>query len=99
MQICGQIFMYAIATGRAGEIRSRPAVLLQNSGRQASLLLKEDELPTYLDKLDSYDGQPLTKLGLRLLLLTFVRTTVAPSSRMGAKLIGRKSSGESRPNG
>lgn len=37
--------------------------------------LKENELPSYLEKLEAYDGDPQTKLALRLLLLTFVRTT------------------------
>ena len=36
---------------------------------------KATELPEYLKKLDAYDGSVQTKLALRLLLLTFVRTT------------------------
>ena len=37
--------------------------------------LKENELPEYLGKLNSYDGNLQTKLALKFLLLTFVRTT------------------------
>jgi integrase len=36
--------------------------------------LSETELPGFLNKLNAYDGQPQTKLAMRLLLLTFVRT-------------------------
>jgi len=36
--------------------------------------LKANELPAYLKKLDVYDGGLQTKLALRFLLLTFVRT-------------------------
>jgi integrase len=37
--------------------------------------LKAADLPEFLQKLEIYDGALLTKLALRLLLLTFVRTT------------------------
>jgi integrase len=75
MNICAQVFTYAIATGRAErnpvpDLRGalKPQVVKHRS------FLKENELPAYLEKLDAYDGSPQTKLALRLLLLTFVRT-------------------------
>ncbi len=75
MQMCGQIFMYAIATGRAErnpvpDLRGalKTPVVKHHSFLQAA------DLPAFLRKLDSYDGSLQTKLGLRLLLLTFVRT-------------------------
>jgi len=37
--------------------------------------LKEHDLPEFLAKLDAYDGSFQTKLALKFLLLTFVRTT------------------------
>jgi integrase len=37
--------------------------------------LSEADLPAYLKKLETYDGSVQTRLALRLLLLTFVRTT------------------------
>jgi integrase len=76
MQICGQIFMYAIATGRA-ELNPVPDLrgALKTPVVKHRSYLKERELPAYLAKLESYDGEPLTRLALRLLLLTFVRTT------------------------
>ena len=36
--------------------------------------LKENELPLYLRRLEAYDGSQQTRLALRFLLLTFVRT-------------------------
>jgi integrase len=76
MQICGKIFMYAIATGRAErnpvpDLRGalKTPVVKHHSFLQAS------DLPAYLGKLEEYDGSLQTKLALRLLLLTFVRTT------------------------
>jgi integrase len=75
-QMTGQIFMYAIATGRAErnpvpDLRGalKPPVVKHRA------YLQENELPDYLQKLETYDGHPQTKLALRLLLLTFVRTT------------------------
>lgn len=75
MQMTGQVFMYAIATGRA---ERNPVADLRGALKTPVVkhrsYLKEKELPGYLKKLDAYDGHPLTKAALRLLLLTFVRT-------------------------
>jgi integrase len=74
MQICGQIFMYAIATGRA---ERNPVPDLRGALKTPVIkhraYLTESDLPDYLTKLEAYDGDPQTKLALRLLLLTFVR--------------------------
>ena len=75
MHIISQVFFYAIATGRA--VRNPVADLrgaLKTPVVKHRAYLKEIELPTYLKKLAAYDGHPLTKLALQLLLLTFVRT-------------------------
>jgi integrase len=75
MQLCGQVFMYAIATGRA---ERNPVPDLR--GAIGTTVVKHRpylhaaELPEFLRKLTSYDGDLLTRLALRLLLLTFVRT-------------------------
>jgi integrase len=75
MQICGQIFMYAIATGRAerNPVPDLRGALKTAVGKHYSFL-KANELPLYLQKLEGYDGSLQTKLALRFLLLTFVRT-------------------------
>lgn len=75
LQASGQIFRYAIATGRA---ERNPAADLRGAlkppVRKHQAYLKADELPEYLQKLDAYDGSLQTKLALKFLLLTFVRT-------------------------
>jgi integrase len=76
LQASGQIFRYAIATGRA---ERNPAADLRGAlkppVRKHQAHLKADELPEYLQKLAAYDGSLQTKLALKFLLLTFVRTT------------------------
>jgi integrase len=76
MQCCGQIFMYGIATGRA--VRN-PANDLQGAlkthVKKHYAHLKAIDLPEFLGRLAEYNGHPQTKLAVRLLMLTFVRTT------------------------
>lgn len=76
MQRCAQIFMYAIATGRA-ERNPVPDLrgALKTPVVKHRAYLEAKDLPDFLKKLDAYDGNLQTKLALRLLLLTFVRTT------------------------
>jgi len=82
MQMCGQIFSYAIATGRA---ERNPVPDLRGAIKTPVIrhhaFLKASELPLYLKKLESYDGDPQTKLALRFLLLTFVRTNELRGAR------------------
>ena len=75
MQTSGQVFMYAIATGRA--VRNPVPDLkgaLETAPSKHRAYLKADELPEFLEKLETYDGHPETKLALCVLMLTFVRT-------------------------
>jgi len=75
LQRCNSVFRFAIATGLA---TYNPAVdlreVLKTPVSRNHPALKESELPAFLEKLDNYDGQLLTKLALRLLILTFVRS-------------------------
>lgn len=75
MQMCSQIFSFAVATGRT-EYNPVPDLrgALKTPVVKHHSFLRADELPMYLKTLNSYDGSLLTKLALRLLLLTFVRT-------------------------
>ena len=75
MQVCAQIFMFAIATGRA-ERNPVPDLrgALKTPVTKNRPYLQASELPAFLKKLASYDGQLQTKLALRFLLLTFVRS-------------------------
>ncbi|WP_406867598.1 tyrosine-type recombinase/integrase [Paraburkholderia fungorum] len=75
LQVCGQVFRYAVATGRAERDRSvdlRDAL----TSRPATPMARIDEsaLPELLRKIDAYQGEPETRLALRFLNLTFVRT-------------------------
>lgn len=76
MQTCGQVYRYAIVTGR---VDRNPVTdlrgALKTPVRKHHAHLKADELPEYLDRLEAYDGEAQTKLALKMLLLTFVRTT------------------------
>jgi integrase len=75
MQMCGQIFMYGIATGRVerNPVPDLRGALMTPVVKHQAFLTASD-LPSYLKKLETYDGSLLTKLALRFLLLTFVRT-------------------------
>lgn len=80
MNTCGQVFRYAVASGRCerdpvgdlkGAIKPRPAPKHMNA-------LSEKELPDLLRKMDGYasdnGGELQTQYALQLLALTFVRT-------------------------
>ena len=75
MQVTGQIFMYAIATGRA-ERNPVPELrgALKTPVVKHHAFLEEHELPLYLQRVEAYDGSLQTRQALRFLLLTFVRT-------------------------
>ncbi len=75
LKACGLIFMYGIATGRA---EHNPAADLQGAlktmKKEHFAHLKEDELPEFLQKLETYQGMRQCQLAVKLLMLTFVRT-------------------------
>lgn len=73
---CGQVFRYGIASGRCernpaadlrGALKARPKP-------KHMAALPASELPTFLAKIDGYDGEVQTQLAMRLMALTFVRT-------------------------
>lgn len=80
MNACGQVFRYAVASGRCernpivdlkGAIKARPGVKHMNA-------VSEKDLPDLLRKMDAYasdnGGEIQTQYALQLLALTFVRT-------------------------
>lgn len=75
LQTCGQIFLYAIVTGRA---TYNPATdlrgALKTPKKEHYSSLKSTELSEFLHKLSLYEGSVQTKLAMQLLILTFVRT-------------------------
>ncbi len=77
-QTVGQIFRYAIAHGLAKRNPAsevRPSDVL--ASRRASNYARIDEkfLPDLLLKIDAYQGKPVTRQALKLMTLTFVRTS------------------------
>jgi integrase len=81
-QMCGQVFMYAIATGRA-ERNPVPDLrgALKTPVSKHHAYLKASELPDYLERLEEYRSTPLIRLALKFLLLTFVRTIELRTAR------------------
>lgn len=75
LQRCSAVFRYAIQTGRA---ESNPVADLQGALKTKKVkhqpALTRNELPEFLEKLAAYDGSKITQLGLKLVILTFVRT-------------------------
>jgi integrase len=75
LQRTSSIFRFAIQTGRA---TYNPAAdmrgVLKTRKVEHRSTISRGELPEFLKKLDSYSGDPITKLALRLIILTFVRT-------------------------
>ncbi len=84
MQNVGQIFRYAIAHGYAkrnpaSEIR--PADVLRPTHKTNLARIDAKELPALLRSIEVYQGTHVTRLALKLMALTFVRT----SELIGAK--------------
>ncbi len=72
--ICGQVFRYAISTGRASRdvAADLKGALIPHKGKPHPAV-SESELPTLLRHIDGYRGDPVTRAALELLSLTFVR--------------------------
>lgn len=74
-QRCSAVFAYAIATGFA---EHNPVAAMKGAfvtrRKEPRRMLPVADLPTFLQKLDAYNGDRTVQLGLRLILLTMVRT-------------------------
>jgi integrase len=86
MQNVGQIFRYAIAHGHAkrnpaSEIR--PADVLRPTHKTNLARIDAKELPALLRSIEVYQGTHVTRLAMKLMALTFVRT----SELIGAKWV------------
>jgi integrase len=76
-QLVGQIFRFAIVTSRA---KRDPSADLKDALRatgepQRHRAMPLPELPMFLQRLETYSGEQQTKLALKLVTLTFLRTT------------------------
>ncbi|SET28814.1 Integrase [Nitrosomonas marina] len=73
-----QVMRYAVAHGLAERNPAadiKPSDVLKPTKKSNYARLDEKDVPELLRKIDGYDGQPLTKLALQLMTLTFVRTS------------------------
>lgn len=77
LQMTGQVFRYAIAHGLASRNPAadiRPSDILPARKAQNYARIGASELPTLLRKIEAYQGTPVTRLAMKLMALTFVRT-------------------------
>jgi integrase len=82
-QLMGQVFRFAIVTSRA---KRDPSVDLKDALRatgepQRHRAMPLEELPSFLRRLETYSGERQTKLALKLVTLTFLRTTELRAGR------------------
>lgn len=74
----GQIFRYAIAHGSAERNPAadvKPADILPSRRKENYARVDARELPALLRKIEAYQGTPVTRLAMKLMALTFVRTS------------------------
>ena len=77
-QVCSQIFDYSIASGRC-EVNPMPslkgALKHSEAGHHAAITI--DDLPAFIRAFEKIEGRmyPPTKIMLRLMMMTFVRTS------------------------
>lgn len=78
LQTTGQVFRYAIAHGLATRNPAtdiKPADVLGTRKRENYARLDAKELPELLRKIEGYQGTPTTRLAIKLMAMTFVRTS------------------------
>jgi integrase len=77
LETTGQIFRYAIAHGYAKRnpaTEIRPRDILKASKKENYARIDAKELPELLRRIELYQGTHVTRLALKLMTLTFVRT-------------------------
>lgn len=92
LQMCNQVFRYAIAHGLATRnpaMDIKPSDILPTRLKTNYARVDVRELPSLLRKIEAYQGTPSTRMALKLMALTFVRT---------GELIGAKWSEFDLPN-
>lgn len=80
-QTIGQVFRYAIAHNGESKVKRNPATdvkpsdIIQSKPKENYARVEIKELPKLLRALEASKSQPLTRLAVKLMALTFVRTT------------------------
>jgi integrase len=78
LQIVGMVFRYAVAHGyseRNPAAEIRPADILKPTCKTNMARIDAKELPALLRAIEVYEGRQLTRLAIKLMALTFVRTS------------------------
>jgi integrase len=78
LQIVGMIFRYAVAHGysrRNPAAEIRPSDILKPTTKTNMARVEAKELPALLRAIEVYEGRQLTRLAMKLMALTFVRTS------------------------
>ena len=84
LQIVGMVFRYAVAHGyckRNPAAEIRPSDILKPTRKTNMARIDAKELPSLLRAIEVYDGRPLTRLAIKLMALTFVRTSELVGAR------------------
>jgi len=84
LQRTGSVFRFAIQTGKAAY---NPAADMQGVLKTRKVehraAISRAELPELLKKVGTYTGDPVTRIGLKLVMLTFVRSGELRGARWG----------------
>lgn len=78
LQTCSQIFRYAVAHGLAKRnpaVEIRPSDVLASRKKENYARLDSKELPELLRKIEVYNGSTVTRVAIKLMAMTFVRTS------------------------
>ena len=78
LQTSGQVFRYAIAHGLAKRNPAtdiKPSDVLASRQKQNLARIDGKELPELLRHIEAYQGAAITRLAMKLMAMTFVRTT------------------------
>jgi integrase len=78
LQTCSQVFRYAIAHGiarRNPAVDIRPSDVLASRKKQNYARVDGKELPQLLRKIEMYNGSTITRVAIKLMAMTFVRTS------------------------
>jgi integrase len=84
LETVGQVFRYGIAHGHATRnpaTEIRPSDILKSIPKTNYARIDAKELPTLLRRIEVYQGKQVTRLAMKLMAVTFVRT----SELIGAK--------------
>ena len=78
LQIVGMVFRYSVAHGfskRNPATEIRPSDILKPTRKTNMARIDAKELPALLRAIEVYEGRQLTRLAIKLMALTFVRTS------------------------